>query len=847
MKILSIELTGFKRMQLNQVVSFKMIMEESIQLILGTNGSGKSSLIAELTPLPGDPAHYFKEGSKTIRITHHGSSYVLISIFAGGQKHEFWKDGENLNEGRTVTVQKELVRQEFGITPEVHDLLTGRLRFCDMAPIRRREWFTKLADTNYDYALGVFQKLKDRLRDTSGAAKLAKRRLVAEQAKVISAAEEEKLTRETHEISRELELLQSQRAPVERASQDYRSEIEHGLHELARLSQRLLRMNFAAPTLYTTQVDEDGVTHTTARRFASLEAVTAAIDEYRQTMAVTQELINKAVAEHKKIEDTVAVLQRTGAEGVASLRQRQASLLVQGSALLETRRLKLNMQPYNSHLALQVLDSLSEQLQAIFAELPSNEDKRFSQQRQQEVQQQLLQLKDARGARTVQLLQLGGKRQHMQAHKNADQVQCPACMHRWHLGYSDDEAQRLDEQMATHEVEIKKLDEQVADLEVTAAQIQEYGELYRSYVRLTQSAPLLRPLWDYVTEQGYVWRSPKMVPQLLEHHRFDLQQEIAAAEIDQQLADIDQLIRDAEKVGNASLAEQSSKLEEVSFHIEELTARLNRAQEHLSECNAYCQRISEGQELAAKIAQLQTDLSSANAQMVEMLRRETLNGVIRTLQHLLVRKEETLAAVTLQKGIIADLQTNIAQLELQEEAARLCVQALSPTEGLIAEGLLGFIRSFVAEMNSLIRKIWSYPLVIKDCGQTDSDGAELDYKFPMMVQSKDNVVRDVNEGSTGMQEIVNLAFKVTAMKYLGLAEAPLYLDEFGASFDKAHRFQATAVIKSLMDQRPFTQLFLVSHYEASYGALTNAQICVLCPTNITVPLEHKYNQHVVIT
>lgn len=833
MKILDIELVGFKRMQLNQVASFKMTMSELVQLILGTNGSGKSSLLAELTPLPADPSAYTKEGSKTIRIMHRGHHYVLKSWFSPSQKHSFEKDGEPLNgtEGGTVTVQKELVKQEFGITGDVHELLTGLLKFTQMSPIERRRWFTRLSDTNYDYALAVFQKLKDRLRDTSGFVKTAKRRLVAEQSKVISTAEEEKLTQEVQAISHELNLLQSQRAPVERASVSYAADFEHGAHELERLAHRALQLRPSRPAFV---------------RIDSFEDILAAIDEHRRDIAVQQELINKAMAEHNKIEETIGVLRRTGAEGVASLRTRRMQLLSEGVQVLDRRRLKLTLEEQvNPGMALQALESITMQLTEIFTVLPDNEDRRFSSQLLDVTQQNLRLSKDRRGQLTVQLLQLGGKRQHMQVHKNADQVQCPACAHRWHLGYSEGEEQSLAVKIDELEQQIKQLDEEIGDLELRIKEINDYAELYRSYIRITQGFTVLRPLWSHLADQGYVLRSPKMVPQVIEHFRGDLALEVIAHGLQLQIGEVDSLIRDAEHVGDASLTEQQLKLEEVAFRIEEHTARLNRAQERLSELNTYRLRVLELQELGSKIEQLLASLEKATKDRVEQLRREILNNVIRHLQIQLGRKEETLATVTLQKGIIADLENSIAQMEIQEEAAKLLVQELSPTQGLIAEGLMGFIRTFVAQMNNIIRKVWTYPLVVRDCGQVGEDGAELDYKFPLMVDTPDNVSKDVSESSEGQREIVNLAFMVTAMQFLGLAESPLYLDEFGAHFDEAHRPAASAMIKTLMEQRPFTQLFMISHYEAQHGAHTNAEICVIDASNITVPGE--YNRHVVIT
>jgi len=183
---------------------------------------------------------------------------------------------------------------------------------------------------------------------------------------------------------------------------------------------------------------------------------------------------------------------------------------------------------------------------------------------------------------------------------------------------------------------------------------------------------------------------------------------------------------------------------------------------------------------------------------------------------------------------------------VQEKALKLMVQQLSPTEGLIAEGLFGLIRSFTARMNKLIRSIWAYPLEVLPCGVDGDKGAELDYKFPLMVQSKSNIVKDVKLGSTAMQEITNLAFRQVAKSYLKLDDVPLYLDEFSASMDVAHRAAAAQLVNALIEQGSFSQAFMVSHYESFYGALGNAEICVLCSNNIVVPSGKPYNEHVVI-
>lgn len=93
-------------------------------------------------------------------------------------------------------------------------------------------------------------------------------------------------------------------------------------------------------------------------------------------------------------------------------------------------------------------------------------------------------------------------------------------------------------------------------------------------------------------------------------------------------------------------------------------------------------------------------------------------------------------------------------------------------------------------------------------------------------------------------EIVNLAFKLTGMLYLGLTDYPLYLDELGAAFDEQHRINVMNFVKQLMEVNQHSQMFLISHYAASWGVFTGAQVLVLDGSNIAIPQE--YNKHAVL-
>ena len=157
--------------------------------------------------------------------------------------------------------------------------------------------------------------------------------------------------------------------------------------------------------------------------------------------------------------------------------------------------------------------------------------------------------------------------------------------------------------------------------------------------------------------------------------------------------------------------------------------------------------------------------------------------------------------------------------------------------------MIGFINAFIKQMNIFIRKVWLYPLVIQPCTMEEDSSVDLDYKFPMVVNNDKLPIPDVSKGSRSIEEIINLAFRLTAMQYLDLGSAPVILDEFASSFDEAHRTSAMEVIRSIMERQSFSQLFMVNHYEGTYGALVNAQVSVICGENITLPKDMVYNQY----
>lgn len=849
MKINYLEVSGYKRFSLNNIRTFTITPKERYQMILGTNGSGKSSLIKELTPLPADSSDYLKSGYKTISVTYKNTTYLLNSC---GNKHSFInKDTqEELNPGHTVTIQKELVKQYFGITPEIHNLIIGVEKFHSMTPMRRRDWFSKLSPFNYDYSFKFYNKLKENHRDIQGAIKRTKQRLVAETAKLISPEEEAKLRNDVEFTLNELNILFEESAPLERPLNDIRNDLDHNLITLTNLSNKLIRMRLNSSygtyayglNLFKSDIrDEWG--EVIKSSFSSIEEIDFAINKIKETILVKETLISHHSEEHSKLAETASILIKTGNDGVAVIQEKINKVNLDKKDLVLSKR--LNLETSDPVTALRELESIHENITNIFSTIKENSDRRYSQTKMDETGKELYVLQDRKTKLVNQLQRLIINKEHLETHKKSSNIFCPKCHHNWSLNYDEDTYQKYLSEISNKEKEINEVNKNISDIELRIEDLNQYSLLFKEYVRIMRYTNSLKPMWDYLVEKELVTNFPLHALNTVNIFLHDLEIDSLIVIKDNELKELFTLLKSAETVGDANLLDCQNKIAHLETTIAAATSEVMRLKNLLNSHVNYKNQITEAIAINNGIQEMLKDSKALNDSLVENTRRAVINHCVKQLQSSLAIKQEALNSVNIQSKLIEELQTEIETLSVQEESYRILIKELSPVEGLIAEGLTGFVNTFVNQMNLIIKKIWSYPLKVISCAIEEANNFQLDYKFPLMVNRDDNVVSDVKEGSTGMREIVDLAFVVVAMKYLGLSDYILVLDEFASSFDKEHRVAAMNAIKTIMEQNTFSQLFMVSHYSEAYTAFTNAEVCVMCDKNVAIP--GVVNKHVNIT
>lgn len=827
MKIISLTLIGYRNFKLRQIHHFQYRPTLKTQLILGTNGSGKSCLLRELSPLPAHHSDFEKEGRKEIEISHNGKHYLLQSLFGQeGNRYPFIVDGENLNPGFTVTVYKELVKEHFNYTPEVHSLLIGSIRFPTMSINDRRSWFMKISDTDYTYALKYYQKLKEKVRDLQGALKLNQTRLTQETNKCLTEKDEEILRLKIQELNQILNTLIDHRKPR-------LSNPENAQQTLMAIESTLKQDISRLETILNT-VSQSGI----GKSIETLEQDSIALQ------ATLQSHQNEIV----KICESIEKVQK---EYDAALSSSQHSLEEVQRTLREFEENKLELQ---SQIRLPlVFDNVDSVISSLEAVKPSLEDilsqlsqcskldyNRISYQQLLDISPHLnqayLKLKDVESKLFIQ-------KQHLESHRAKGLTECPQCKHEWYPNYDELKYKQVCKEHEHLLLALTKIEKEIQENKKSIEEHQHFFNLLDRYNQNTRHFESLHPLWAYIKASGKLLEEPDSLLNLIQTLTLDLQYHKRCALLDERIKEHQKLqsLMENTKEVDVSKLKQLMINEHDRLHFLQDEVRLKKLL--LETTKSQIHTLNLINQLEAKITTSFRERELHYARVIEDQCVAALDEIIRNVKLNLSQYERTLSQIDIQKAIVVSLSKQIKEIEYELDLLKLAQKALSPTEGLIAKGMTGFINHFVREVNQFIEGIWLYPLEILPIEMED-DSLDLDYRFGVRVNNDPRVVPDISKASRGMQEVINLAFVAVSMKYLGLSNTPIFLDEFAASLDVAHRQSAYKAIDHLIESTDYSQVFLVSHYQDGYSSLNSSEVLVLCDSNIELPKGMAYNHHV---
>ena len=801
-----------------------------LQLILGTNGSGKSSLTHVLWGLPADKDDFGANGRFEIDIQWKGHLYQVISVFEDKPHHHFLMDGVELNEDGKIGMCYALCEEHLGLTNEIRSLALGKEKLTTMSPARRRYWMVKLADSDFTYAMGVYKKLTEAHRDASGAIKRLGKRLVDERNKMTPPPVVEQINREYREIRElinEIYGIRNSQAPTSREILDR------------------LDMQSNQTEQYCREIDRLNLGIIEAAGYNSKEDLETAYDVTKVEIASSQAKLAHYYTDHSRIKKKYDLLIAAGTESLTELNTRRKTAL-EAIAYEEVFLCYPHIKPAGDATyfqAARIFKDIFKDLYEKITALKSN-DGEYSREQAEFCEGKATFERRNLNALEGRISRLRADIDHRLNHVQQDSIDCPKCHHSWTTKASDADIKKAQDLLKEMEDDAEQMKVRIDEYLAYVCTYREYAEAYRGVMMIMKASYILQPYFNELICDNRMVKNPGSVAMDLGTVEKDLSHQVEIERHRDAIKHIDEQIELKKNLDSETIEFIESELERLENVTSTLAGSVNQLTTELKSIKGFIDQVDNVTRLNEALLWSYKNQRVNGKDYTDSRYQEMLQELVMVLQTQLARKEDVLSQITTQQTIVAEIEGQLEEAVMNERVAKAMHQALSPTSGAIAEGLHRFINTFVTKMNRVISNIWLTPLTILPFGMEEGQ-ADLDYKFPFYQHGKPKPNKDVDEGSESMLALFDFSFAFSALRQLGLGHIPLFLDEFEAPFDVAHRERAIYFIKKMIDESTCGQIFTISHYETNHGALSNlAQTCVLSRDNLMLSSDVAYNEHV---
>jgi len=829
MYIKKLVLTLYKRLMMSNVRHVEWTPQSHLMIMLGSNGSGKSSILEELSPIPSHHSNFAKGGLKEIHIRFEEKDYVLISRYESGTgRHSFFVGEEDLNPGGTGAVQKQLVEEHFKLDKDTHELLVGIKRFTSMSTRERQQWLTKLTPVDMNYAFGLYRKVNELHRDQKAVIKHITKRMTLENVDLPDDAQLAEQRQNIETLTQQLnQLFQNKKPQIKQAFYSNESAVKQLFGLIEKGKQVLVKY----PTLV-------GDNTSTCRDDYLLN-----LNELAQTITSHEQMLDHFMHELHEVEQ-----HEPNQEQLLTKEQMMALEASIAELTVKIKTLEDTVTSYQGCFPLvrfdvqgdpeAKLNALFERFSVLIQTFPDNSDDQFNSQKARECSQQLKEHKAKRLFHEAEQIKVSKR---IASIKGCQYVVCPNCTHNFQPGVDQAELDHLTQEVSRHGTLIESLDKTIVELEHYMEAFQHYSGFVFQFRGLVSDYAEFKPLWDYCAEHRVMFISPKRYTtdavKWFNAMQAWINSEGHKANLKRQVNKLDQ----AKAYDQDAVGFMATKRKQLEASIDERTHLNHEAKKTHRLYKASGDSIESFEDEIKQLIESFMGFYTNLNQQIEYLIQQGIESEIKSLQLQMAQARSVLSQMEIKEHTLKELEVQHNHAVEQQSDYGMLVKAMSPTDGLIGKYLMGFMQSMVGLMNAIIKEVWSHPLEILP-SKVDSD--ELTYTFPLNVNDGALIAPDISRASAGQKDIVDFAFKLLAMKFLKFEQYPLYLDEFGSTFDEKHRFNLVPFLLQLIELNQFNQVFFISHYATTHGAFNQAEFFVVDPTNITVPTI--YNEHAII-
>lgn len=820
MIIISVSIVGNKRLLHKGTREVHYTPKEPIQLFIAKNGFGKSTLLRELSPLPADlSGDYVKGGYKEIILQDKGHTYKLRSENISGKKHYFFiDDGDNLNTGHTVNVQKQLVEEHLGYTDVIHNLVMGDMLFTGMTPKVRREVLIKLCDVDVTYALEIHRKLTTELRNVQGAFKINQDRLYEVSNSLPKEDEINALQDDLDALHKDIRMLLELKSP----------NVQFGDRDKERFDAVIARMESLGREIIGTQ-------HILPTTVNSLQAY----HDHNQLISLqvreTEVHLDGLKREYESLNDTLRLFREDEQYTLDDIHAKIARIDAD-IASIKSEVPEVILRREDASEVLSDVYSLYETMDAYLSSLPTNENMSVYNKETIPAAREKRELHQRYLDKALNLI--GNKTKRLEHMKEAKEQECPKCQYIWIPGYSDIEAEKLTSEIAELEAKVIRIEKVIKEVDHFLEDADTWFNHYKRFQEWVRQYPRLQYFWDYFVEEYRLFNSPRMLVGWMQLHIPPLQKTIEYHKLLAERVTIQSLLEQKLALEGKNKTTLCAKLEEIEERIATSTSQLTEYQTTLMTHTRRLDSLRRTLAMRDALNDVMVEVKSLSSDFYEYSKNRYFDELIDELQQKasMVNKRLTDAKTAIE--VYKHLERSQDELSVTSSDYLALTEALSPINGIIAESLAGFINSFVGQMNHIIEQVWTSPLYVLPCSY---EGGSLDYKFPLQADGKSEPTSDVSSGSKGEKELIDFVFMLIARRYLKIEHLPLFMDEVGSSFYEDNRVKLYNYLKLITDLGRIKQAFVVSHIANSHAVLHRVDINVIDPTGVLV--TENTNKH----
>lgn len=797
-----------------------------LNIVLGRNGFGKTSLLKLVTPMPPDNADFGTDGYKEWRYVDERGTFILKGTTGKSSVHEFIHNGKNLNEGKTLLVQKELVKIHFGITQQIANVLTGldvRDLFTTLSASRRKEFLMSVNPNDTSYALKIFEKLKSNYNTIRGGLKNQRQRLVVEEGRLTQLASMDPV-----ELEQEIAKLDSQIKSALVLHGELTSVQQHDISELKteinNIISRLIgnnslikgtkgyyleRREFNLKRLVsrTTLITKLSTLHSEiTQQLQGIDLSSQNLDGYKSRSVMIERTLDKLKNDLESTE-----LFFVGQEFFQNGFYRDEDLLTNGHELMEQLRLvhKARDPEATGTKFRQTSDNL-----VIATNQLSNVNNDITQINHQ-----------------------------LEHYNKADTVECPDCESKFKIGYETFNPAQLSSLRDDKVIErdrLKKVIEGLTDYVENNEEWYSSMTAYHRYLkRLREPVKLIE-----MTNHYNVGKTDIQV--LLESIRRSMEIDVLVKQIEQLENEHQQLTVQIKFLENSDTTTLFARAEEIDLELGMSQRELYRINQELKHIESALDAIATDDVLRDRLAQAMDEIQF---KLAENGKYRVKLKIEQAIDELSPQKDQLIGNLIRAKSlnsVIESMKENIADLEKREKHTLLLMDGLSPVKGLIGYLMNDFLKAVVGNINAIIQQVWTTRLRVLNCStsKTDDD-VDLSYTFPVLVGDSDKPNKDIGLCSGGEREIINFAFRVVILRYKGSkCGVPLLMDEVGVALDELHkgRFYSWVEEQYRLDTLPKT--FMISHNYAQFASNHDANFIALNVEGLNVPAN--MNKHSII-